>query len=383
MATIVFGTYMVQYPLGGMLSNCLEYIVGFHRLGHEVVVVERALHAAACFDPRRNIMTDDPRYGTGAVADLLGRFGVSAWCYVGPDGEHYGLDAAELRSVFARADLFVDYGAHGMWSEEAAAVPVHVLIDGEPGYRQIADELGVNPRRQAVTYDFHYTNGMNVGTPASAAPTGGFTWRHLFHPVNPAVHEHAPAPRQRDLFTTVMNWQSHSTIEFRGQTFGQKDVEFAKFVDLPRRVRSDARLEIAVAGDVPRQTLDDHGWAVRSAHDVTRTYDSFLDYVDDSAGEFTVCKNVFVALRTGWFSDRSAVYLARGRPVVMQDTGFSEHLPTGEGLFAVESVDAAADAVDQIVTDYERHGAAARDIAREYLAADRVLGRLLQEVGVA
>jgi hypothetical protein len=138
-----------------------------------------------------------------------------------------------------------------------------------------------------------------------------------------------------------------------------------------------------VAGDVPRRTLGEHGWAVRDAHDVTRSYDSFLDYVDDSAGEFTVCKNVFVALRTGWFSDRSAVYLARGRPVVMQDTGFSRLLPTGEGLFAVESVDAAADAVDRIVTDFERHQAAARDIAREHLAADRVLGRFLQEVGVA
>jgi hypothetical protein len=383
MATIVFGAYMVQYPLGGMLSNCLEYIVGFHRLGHEVIVVERALHAAACFDPTRNVMTDDPGYGIEVVDDLLGRFDIHSWCYVGPDGEHYGLDAGALRDVLARADLFVDYGAHGLWSEETADVPVRVLIDGEPGYRQISDELGLNPTRRAVHYDFHYTNGMNVGTPESTAPTAGITWRHLFHPVNPALHEHAPEPRQRDVFTTIMNWQSHAKVEFRGQTFGQKDVEFAKFVELPGRVRSDARLEIAVAGDVPRRTLDEHGWAVRDAHDVTRTYDSFLDYVDDSAGEFTVCKNVFVALRTGWFSDRSAVYLARGRPVVMQETGFSRHLPTGEGLFAVESVDDAADAVDRIATDYERHGATARDIAREHLAADRVLGRLLQDVGVA
>jgi hypothetical protein len=178
-----------------------------------------------------------------------------------------------------------------------------------------------------------------------------------------------------------MSWQAHEPIEFAGTTYGQKDVEFVKFMDLPRRTL--APVEIAVAGKhVPVEQLAGSGWRLRNAHAVTLSFDSWKNYIQASKGEFSVCKNVFVATNSGWFSDRSAVYLASGRPVVMQDTGFSTHLPCGRGLFAVHTVEEAAAAIDEINSDYEQHAKWARVIASEYLDTPKVLRRFLRELGL-
>src|SRR5262249_36493692 len=154
-------------------------------------------------------------------------------------------------------------------------------------------------------------------------------------------------------FTTVMSWED-DPFEFEGVTYGQKAMEFPKFLDLPRRTR--VPLEMAVAGtDVPEDELRAHGWRLAYAGEVTLTFDSWRDYIRGSRGEFSVCKNVYVATHSGWFSDRSACYLASGRPVVMQETGFSAHLPCGQGLFAVRTADEAAAALAEIAGDYGRH----------------------------
>jgi hypothetical protein len=129
-------------------------------------------------------------------------------------------------------------------------------------------------------------------------------------------------------------------------------------------------LEIAVSGkNAPLKRLKESGWRVRDAHEVTATYDCFASYIRASRGEFSVAKNVFVATSSGWFSDRSAVYLAMGRPVVLEDTGFGAHLPCGRGLFAVRTVEEAVAALGEIIADHETHSCGAREIALEYLDA--------------
>jgi hypothetical protein len=178
-----------------------------------------------------------------------------------------------------------------------------------------------------------------------------------------------------------MNWQSYEPVEFDGTCYRHKDAEFLKFVELAGRCR--APLEVAISGSAPKDQLAAAGWRIRRAHEVTHTYDSFLEYICASRGEFSVCKSGYVVSNSGWFSDRSAAYLALGRPVVMQETGFSAHLPTGSGLFAVQNVDQAAAAIDQIESDYSRHARAARQIAEEYLDARRVLRTFLDEVGIS
>jgi hypothetical protein len=326
-------------------------------------------------------MGDDGAYGMKVVHALLARYGLTErWCFVDLHEQYHGLSRREVEAVFERAELFLDVGNHGAWSAEAAKAGLRVLVDGEPGYSQIQAV-----RRQAAgevlpEYDCYYSNGANIGTSRSTSPTAGLAWRPLYSPVVVDLFEPVPPPEDAP-FTTVMNWQSHDAIEFKGAVYGQKDVEFEKFLDLPRRTA--VRLEVAVAGKrAPLGRLKESGWRVRNGHEVTTSIDAYADYLRDSLGEFSVCKNVFVAMNTGWFSDRSAAYLASGRPVVLQETGFSDHLPCGRGLFAVRSAGEAAAALEEIRGNYGRHAKWARELAREYLDARVSLGRLLREIGI-
>lgn len=381
MALILLGSYMVRYPLGGMMSWVLQYLTGFHRLGHDVYLVEKSGYPNACYNPMLDILTDDCSYGVGIVDDLLKRFDLGGhWCYVDEGGEYHGLSRRKVEELFRSADLFVDMGTHGSWLEEASRTPRTVLLDGEPGFSQMKMAKRLEAGATLPEYDFYYTAGQNVGTHLSTTPVGSLHWGHVFHPVVADFYDALEDPA-RGAFTTVMNWQSYEPLEFRGRTFGHKDLEFAKFMDLPSKTA--VTLEVAVSGkNVPTEELRSAGWRVADAHHVTRTYDSFVAYVAASRGEFGVCKNGFVATNSGWFSDRSAVYLAMGKPVVLEETGFSQHLPCGEGLFAAHDAEEAAAALDTVQTDYPRHAAAAQEIARQHLDAKHVLTNFLSEIGV-
>lgn len=379
MARVILGSYMVRYPLGGMASWVLQYVLGFQRLGHDVWFVEKADGPLACYDPVKREMTGDCSAGTRFVDDLLARWGLrERWCFVDYEGRYHGAGRATIESAFDGADVFVDMGTHGGWLQEAERSHCRVLVDGEPGFTQMKMELrgeaGASGR-----YDLYFTTGQNVGTPASPAPDGGVRWHHLFHPV--VVDLFATTEPPGDHLTTVMNWQSYPPLEFEGAVYGHKDMEFPKFVDLPSR--SAVPLEIAVSGkSTPRADLAEQGWRVVDAQEVTRSFDSFREYVTRSFGEFTVCKHGFVATRSGWFSDRTAAYLAAGRPAVVQGTGFDAHLPTGEGVFSVDTPGEAADAIAAIAGDYARHSRAATAVAREHLEATKVLRELLDAAGI-
>jgi hypothetical protein len=376
---ILVGSWMVRYPLGGNLSWTLQWLLGFRRLSHDVFMVEKSGYPNSCFDPSRGVMGDDCSCGARAVDGLLRRFDLDdRWCYVDAVGEHHGLPRDRVRELLETADLFVDLGTHGAWLDDLPDRCVTVLVDGEPGATQMKRETRRAAGEPLPEYDFYYSNGANVGTPRFTGPTAGLPWRHVFNPVVPDLFDLPPPPPDAP-FTTVMNWRAHAPFRYGGRAYGQKDAEFARFVDLPRR--TTVPLEVAVAGKYPEGDLVGHGWRLRRGHEVTITYDAYRDYIGDSRGEFSVCKNVYVATNSGWFSDRSAAYLAAGRPVVLQDTEFGSVLPTGRGLFAVRTPDEAAAALDQIAGDWGRHSRWARELAAEHLDARRVLGRLVSEVG--
>lgn len=386
MARIVVGSYMVRYPLGGNLSWALQWLVGLQRLGHDVYLVEKSGYPHSCFDLSKGAMSDDCSYGIAIVRTLLERFGLQdRWCYVDAQGQYYGLPRVSMESILKSADLLLDMGTHGMemqgtWLDEAADAGLRVLIGTEPGASQMRMESKLAAGEELPQYDFYYTTGRNIGTEKSMVPTAGRQWRPLFDPIDTSQFPFEPVTPEAP-FTTVMNWQSHEPIAFNGVRYGQKDVEFDKFMHLPSHTRGS--LELAVAGKhVPTKQLVEAGWRVRQAHKVTVSVDAYREYIRASKGEFSICKNVCVATNSGWFSERSAAYLASGRPVVMQETGFSSHLPCGRGLFAVRTVAEAAAALDTIHGDYERHAKWAREIAVEYLDARKVLRELLRELGL-
>jgi hypothetical protein len=380
MARVVVGSWMVRYPLGGNLSWTLQWLVGFRDLGHDVYLVEKSGYPDSCFDPVKGVMGDDCSYGTATVHALLARFGLeSRWCFVDAGGHYHGLSRERVGEVFRSTDLFLDIGTHGSWLAEAAGARLRVLVDGEPGFTQMKMVKKRAAGQAPSEYDYYYSNGTNVGTPRSTAPTAGIAWRPLFNPVVGDLFDCLPPPTSAP-FTTVMNWQAHEPFSFGGRTYGQKDVEFVRFMDLPRM--TTAPLEVAVAGKVPTERLEGSGWRVRRAHEVTASFDSYRDYIRASRGEFSVCKNGYVVTNSGWFSDRSAAYLAAGRPVVLQATGFEDHLPCGRGLFAVRTPEEAAAAIDAVSAAYDRHSRWAREVAREHLEARVVLGRLLAGLNV-
>jgi len=380
MARIVLNATMIRFPMGGMNHWILTYLASIRRLGHDIYFVERSEWDNDCLDIAKGIMTNDCSYGISVVRPLLERYGLAGkWCFIDHDGDHHGMSRSAFDGLFRTADVFIDF-EWGPFHDLAAEIPVKIFHDGEPGWFQVKLERDLEAGTPPRDYDFYFTTGLAVGSPRSSALTAGIDWIPTRVPVlldeppaDPAGH--------KGRFTTIMDWRSNQPVEFRGRTYGQKDMEFEKFMELPRHCGAD--LEVAVSGtSVPWDRLRANGWLVRQANEVTRSVDSYRRYIAESMAEFSVAKNAFVTTRSGWLGDRAGVYLGFGRPVVQQDTGFGDFLPCGEGLFSVGDIDEAAEAIARIKADYKHHAKAARAIAEEYLEAGKVIAGLLAKAGV-
>ena len=379
MATIIVGAYMVRYPLGGMMSWVFQHLAGFKALGHTVYFVEKYGYSNSCFNPITRSSGNDCSYGVKMVNDLLSTVGLERnWCFVDHEGNYFGMSQSKIESAFKSADYYIDLGTQNGWEEESSHCRSRILIDGEPGFSQISfyndEELG----RKYSRYDHFFTNGYNIGRAGNLVPTGEVLWKHMYSPVHASAFK-VTSPGSKAPFTTVMNWQSHKPVSYRGREYGQKDIEFEKFMKLPSLV--NANLEVAVSGNnIPLDQLKRYKWNRVNGIEITRSYKTFCQYLEKAKAEFSVCKHVFVALNTGWFSDKSAAFLAAGRPVVLQDTGFSKHLPCGTGLFAVKNVDEAKSAVEEIESNWSKHSKTARDIAMNYLDTTTVLQQFMRQV---
>ena len=382
MARILVSGNLVRFPMGGASQYYTSFLVGLRQLGHDVYFVEKARWPAACYDVPKRENTDDCSYGLGVMQALLARYDFAdRWCYVEFNGRYHGLDQGRVQELFSTADAFIELDGSG-WENESGST-LRVLIEGEPGWQQMKMENSLRAGEPIPEFDRYYTTGHNVGTEWSASPTAAKTWGKIFCPIRVDAVPFEP-PTGDGPFSSVMRWRTNKPVTFDGTTYGQKDLEFSKFMTLPSLV--SVPLEVAVSGRVPRETLElmrSSGWGVRDAEQVSVSIDSYWDYIRRSRGDFAVCKNVFVANNTGVFIDRPGWYMASGRPAVVQDTGFSRHLPCGRGLFAVRTVEEAADAIETIASDYLTHARAAREIAAEYLDARKVLAKFLAEIGLS
>jgi hypothetical protein len=251
-----------------------------------------------------------------------------------------------------------------------------LLLEQDPGYTHLwaADD---EPADIFGIHDLYFTVGANVGSERSAIPTCGIDWHPLWPPV--VLDWWTGAARiATDRFTTIGAWRDYGYLEFEGRVLGPKVDEFERFLSLPELAREPLELALAIDPDDPdRARLVAHGWLLEDPGLVS-TPDRYRDYVCSSRGEFSCAKGGYAGTRGGWFSDRSACYLAAGRPVVLQATGFEDVLPTGLGVFAVQTVEEAAAALGEIRGDYARHSVAARELAREHFDGERLLGDALE-----
>ena len=275
-----------------------------------------------------------------------------------------------MRAYAAGADLFLNLsGGSWFWRDEYARIPHKAFIDSDPAFTQLAiakaEPWYVKFFQQ---FDHLFTFGSNIGTPASPVPVGDFTWHKTWQPIT--MDEWTTNASPRDRFTTVMTWQ----IESFADVGGNKDQEFVRFIDLPSK--TPQKFELAING--PQTLLREHGWETVAAMDVSKTPNQYRDFIHESKAEFGVAKHTYVVNRSGWFSDRTECYLASGRPAIVQDTGWTAHLPSGEGLFAFSSPDDAVAGIEAINRDYARHARRASELARAYFDARVILPRLLE-----
>ena len=230
-------------------------------------------------------------------------------------------------------------------------------------------------------HDVYVSVGLNLGAPDCPLPTCGITWQTTLPPV--VLQEWMTTIAPGAAYTTVADWRGYSPVEWHGVWYGQKAEEFLRILNLPRHVSAPLELCLAIHPDEPDYAkLGESGWRLASPRQHCATLDTYRDYIHHSRGEFTVVKHGYAAGRTGWFSDRSACYLAAGRPVIVQDTGIGRYLPTGMGVLTFTDLASAADAIEQVERNYAAHAAEAVGFAREHLDSDRVLARLAELAGL-
>lgn len=379
---IIVAGYMVAYPLVGMSWGNLNFLLGLKKLGHDVWFLEDSGEYLMPFDPARQVTDADSSYGRRYVEETLARFGLSGrWCYYSQfENKFYGLTESELDKLCRSADLFINVSTVNPVRPMYAQVQRKVAIDTDPVFTQVRLACGDEYLRGLYApHDVCFTCGMFVAEPKCDIPTGGIAWRKMPLPTYLDSWRIAPPPPADAPFTTVMNWSSYKSVEFNGRFYGQKDIEFDKLWDLPKRVSSP--IELAIGRGAPEEKLRAHGWRLTNSVAKTQTLDAYSAYITGSRGELGITKNGYIAGRTGSFSDRSQLYLASGRPVLAQETGFSDWLPTGEGLLVFNDIESAVEGIERINRDYARHAAAARRIAEEYFDSDKVLGAMLEACG--
>jgi hypothetical protein len=385
---IIVAGMAAQYPVGGVAWDYLQYPIGLARLGHDVVYHEDTW----CwpYDPVRRAMVDDPAYSAGYLRDFFARYAPELserWHYLHLHETSCGMSRAAFDAFARSADLFLNVSGGSFFPDALAPSCLKVFLDSDPGYNQIvlsekpAWSENVERWCEGVrAHDRHFTYGENLGAADCTMPDAGIRWRKTRMPVVPelwAPHPERVAPASP--WSTVMTWNVFKgRLEYRGIEYRGKAGEFAKIAGLPRRL--GRRFRVAAGGtEAPLAALAAQGWAAEDGPSATLSPADYQDYLAASRGEVSVAKHIYVALKTGWFSTRSACYLAASRPVVVQDTGFSNFLPTGRGLHAFTTEAEAAAAIEAVEADYAAEMRAARDVALACFDARAVLPRLIED----
>jgi hypothetical protein len=372
---IVFSGTIGRCGVGGLAWMNMQYLAGLRALGHDVVYLEECGPESWVYHWEQEQLTTDLDYPAAYVRDCLEPLGLAGrWAYRAGE-QSAGLSPAEVRDACAGADLLLVHAQPlALWREEYGWPRRRAFLDVDPGFTQISLAEGQRDLAETVgRCDRLFTIGQRFGAADCPIPTAGRPWLKTLPPVALAhwpPAEDGPATH----FTSVMQWRGFRDVTHQGVLYGQKDREFPHFADLPRHTAQPFRLALTGAppGDLAR-----HGWEVVPGWVPSRTPWSYRDFIRESRAEFGVAKHGYVRMRSGWFSDRSVCYLASGRPVLVQDTGLDDWLPTGAGVVTFRDVPGALRGVEAINADYAGHRRAARRLAEEFFAAERVLPPLL------
>lgn len=371
---IIFAGTIGRSGLGGQAWASLQYLLGLRALGHEVIYLEDCGESSWVYHWEAQEWTTALEYPAAYVRACLEPAGLGeAWIYRTSEGSQ-GMPLDRFHNACAQADLLIARAVPlWVWRKEYDRVKRRAFIDVDPGFTQISLANGDQGLAAGIAHcERRFTLGQRIGARDCPVPAEGGPWLKTLPPVYlPGWPADTGAASH---FTSVMRWQGFREANFQGATYGQRDKEFPKFLELPRHTGQKFRL--ALMGAKP-ELLTQHGWEIVPGEVVSRTPASYRDFIRQSRGEFSVPKHGYVETRAGWFSDRSVCYLASGRPVLIEDTGLGDWLPVGEGLVTFNDLPSAAAGVERINSDYQRHRRAARRIARDHFDTNKVLPALL------
>lgn len=387
---IIVAGMVGQYPLGGVAWDYFHYVLGLAALGHDVYYHEDTW----CWplNPSLGYPTEDPLPSVCFIGNFFQKYAphlADRWHYLFLHEKSFGMTREAFDEVARTADIFLNVSGACFVPENLNPKCVKVFLDTDPGYNQImlSEKFAwsENVERwvdQVRSHDRHLTYAENIYGDDCILPRVGLDWRPtrcvVTLPEWKALRDNPPPTDAA--FTTVMSWSYwKGKLVYKGVEYGAKAPEYDKFHDLPKR--TNVPLTIAVAGHhKPTQQILDDGWNMVEGWPLTLTAESYVKFIADSLGEWSVAKNCYVATNSGWFSCRTACYLAGGRPAVVQDTKWSRFVPSGLGVIAFDTMEQCVDALNRVARDLDRHRAAAYDVAREYLAADRVLPPMIEAI---
>jgi len=380
---VVLLHFVAQMPLAGIAWQALQYLVGLERLGYEAWYVEN--HGANPYDPRANSVMMDCAYNVGYLKGVMERFGLGdRWAYWDAINDIYhGLSRERVATLLKDADALINLCGATRLRDEHMACPVRIMVDTDPVYEQIKYAKADPAARAYLDAHTHFfTYGENVGGPGWIVPLCGIPWKPTRPPV--VLDLWPEAEGEPDCFSTIATWENKGKdIEFEGQSYvWSKHVNFMRFLDLPQRSKECFTMAMLPPSRDIEALVSGHGWKLTDPRPVSATVELYSQFIRDSRGEFTVAKDIYVRPKSGWFSDRSVCYLASGRPVVTMATEFSRFYPVGEGLFEYSDMAGALAAIAAIGADYRRHAKAARRLATEFFASDRVVGAMMGEAGL-
>ena len=378
---IIVTGYVVRGPLGGMAWHFLQYVRGLADLGHDVYYVEDSDDVPFCLHPWMLITDRDPKEGIAftskAFADLAleDRFAY----YDAHTGGWLGPCAGRILEVCRTADLLLSVAA---WINPLrpwlAKIPARAFLDTDPAFTQIVHLTNAPRKNRASQYTSFFSFGENILDAGCGIPDDGFPWQTTRQPI---VLDAWPVTRgpEAGKFTTILDWHSYYPVEHKGVRYGMKSDSFGPYMDLPRSV--DAVFGMAV-GRIPPDTVERlraERWSLVQPRESSIDLTAYQSYLRKSKAEFSVAKHGYVVSRSGWFSERSAAYMASGRPVLLQDTGFSDWLPTGLGILAFNNPAEAVTGIEDVNANYGAHCRAAREIAAEYFDSRKVLTHLIEQ----
>jgi hypothetical protein len=382
--TIIVAGSLAQRPHhGGHTWVFLQYLLGFRAAGYDVVFADW-LDESMCVDEAGRPAPLHASVNLRFLAETMDRWGLAeCWSLLAANGEGAGIGREDLIGRARRSILLLNVMGYLNDEEILGAAPLCAFLDIDPGFGQMWADLGLAD--PFAGHDRYITVGGRIGEPGCDIPTLGLDWTHVLPSVHlsewPALPGHSD-----DRFTSVASWRGpFGPIEYGGRTYGLRVHELRRFAALPGRAGAtfELALDIDDADARDRDALLREGWVLVEPREAAGDPWRYREYIRGSAAELMVAKSLYVDTRSGWFSDRSACYLASGRPVLAQDTGLEDLLPAGEGLLIFADLEEAAAGAEAILADYDRHSRAARELAEEHLAADRVLPRLLEEIGIA